>query len=403
MDQFIEQQIVPEITTLIKKIFTSDFSASLAKTLDVKKTDVDKAILEFVGGETTQKTVGLATKKATSEKKPVSTNTDLSSKISEYKAKMAKSKIKEGYQNLETGRALKKTDANLKKYDFVDDLKVAVPKGEGVTIFPLLNNKKESVIKKKEAVSKKTQESEDSESEEDSPPPKKTSTQKKPVPKKELSSDSEDDSPPPKKTSTQKKSTPKKEESSDSEDEDSPPPKKSLIASKKTAPKNSAKESEDSEDEDCPPPKKSLIASKKTAPKNSAKESEDSEDEDSPPPKKSLIASKKPPVEKKKEESKAGPKLKMINGMLVDTIYNYVWDSEYSEGGKIIGSWDEEEENVEELSKDDIIVINKNKWTYDVQENSADTDEDEDVTSKVQGKIKSMLSKNTDEDSDFSD
>ena len=373
MDQFIEQQIVPEITTLIKKIFTSDFSASLAKTLDVKKTDVDKAILEFVGGETTQKTVGLATKKATSEKKPVSTNTDLSSKISEYKAKMAKSKIKEGYQNLETGRALKKTDANLKKYDFDDDLKVAVPKGEGVTIFPLLNNKKESVIKKKEAVSKKTQESEDSESEEDSPPPKKTSTQKKPVPKKELSSDSEDDSPPPKKTSTQKKSTPKKEESSDSEDEDSPPPKKSLIASKKTAPKNSAKESEDSEDED------------------------------SPPPKKSLIASKKPPVEKKKEESKAGPKLKMINGMLVDTIYNYVWDSEYSEGGKIIGSWDEEEENVEELSKDDIIVINKNKWTYDVQENSADTDEDEDVTSKVQGKIKSMLSKNTDEDSDFSD
>ena len=56
-----------------------------------------------------------------------------------YKERLDKTKIREGYLNLESGRAVKKNDGNLKKFEFDEQLKAAIPKSaDALKTFSLL-------------------------------------------------------------------------------------------------------------------------------------------------------------------------------------------------------------------------------------------------------------------------
>ena len=337
MEKFIQTKLIPELITVIETKFR-ELPEYLAEELQVEESDVSSSLTKFYG-EISKKIITTSTTtvkkteptRSTGMIKKSSTPSPLQNKnnddkISQYKAKIAKSKIKEGYLNLDSGRAVKKNDGNIKKFDFNETLKIALPKNvENNKIFATLTGEEpepQTLIEKK------------------------NSEKKLPI------------------KLANKKTTPTKKET------------------------NVDTESDDEKEE----VKVSGLAAKKTG----------------------MVSAKKAPVKTTSTLKNKFPVIKMNeSGLLVDNQTNFVWDDEPNKNGKIIGVWNPDEDDYDELDDDDINVINKNNWRYEVKEDTADTDTDNNVvenTTTVSNKITNLLKNEKpkqviteDSDSDFSD
>ena len=372
MERFIQTKIIPELTTIIESKFR-ELPEYLAEELQIEKSDVSVALTKFYGEvskkmitTTLKKTEQTSSVRKSGTPSPVQNKED---KISQYKLKISKSKIKEGYLNLDSGRAVKKNESNLKKFDFNETLNIALPKSsENYKIFATLNGEEpgpQTLAEKK--ITEK---------------PKEKITEK---PKEKA-----------------KIKTPPQSEEEDSSDEEKLVKVTGLAAKKagmtsKISPTPVAKT----------PVAKTPVAKTPVAKTPVAKT----------PVAKTPVA--KTPVAKTPVKGKY-PVVKLNDsGVLVDNKTNFVWDDEPDKCGKIIGVWNSDEDDHEELDEDDIKIITKNKWDYDVKQYIEDTDEEVsekddalEVASKISNllragqtskeKVKQMLD-DDDDNSDFSD
>ena len=359
MEKFVHEKLVPDIINLINKQL-KDLPEYLSLELNINKEDVAICLDRFFDDLSKKPAPKTTSTTSSSAKKTTSSPQDKDDKLSLYKERLNKTKIKEGYLNLESGRAVKKNDGNLKKFEFDEQLNAAIPKSaDALKTFALLKNEK--------------------------PEPSK------PEPSKPEPSKPEPSKPEP------SKSEPSLAEKKDSEH------KKSTAVKKK----EEKDEGKDEKDEEETATKVSGLASKKTQQKVVK-----------PATKTSSTSDSKLPVVKLNDQ-----------GFLVDPKMNFVWDSEPAKNGKILGVWNDDTNDYDELDDDDIKVITKNKWEYEIPETTCETDEeaeDTDTSTKksypkddvqqVKNKISSMLTTkgnnkkvqqtidtDTDDDSSFSD
>ena len=299
MEKFVHEKLVPDIINVINRQL-KDLPEHLSSELNIDKKDVASCLDKFFD-DLNKKPASKTTISTTSStvKKTTSYPQEKNDKLVLYKERLDKTKIREGYLNLESGRAVKKNDGNLKKFEFDEQLKAAIPKSaDALKTFSLLKNEnpEPSLAEKKDSEHKRS-------------------------------------------ASIKKKENAEETDNEEEEEEEETVTKVSGLASKKTQQK--------------------VITTKTCSASNS-----------------------KYPVVKLNDQ-----------GFLVDPKMNFVWDGEPSKNGKILGVWNDEIDDYDELDDDDVKVITKNKWEYEISETTCETDEETDTETSVKKSPKDDVQK----------